>query len=125
MQTPVLSVRGQCWLSMTMNNLSVSTVTKRVKGIGETKSCQTVSAVVTYDHPVMGDTYMLVFHQAIMVPNLNSNLLCPNQMRANDLRVNDEPKHCIDQPTQDHHAIVVPDVDSTGEGLSIPLSMIG
>ena len=54
---------------------------------------------------------MLVFHQAIMIPNLNLNLLCPNQMRANDLRVNDEPKHCIDQPTEDHHVIVVHDIN--------------
>ena len=68
---------------------------------------------------------MLVFHQAIIVPNLISNLLCLNQMRANNLRVNNEPKHCIDQPTEDHHAIVVPDADSTGEGLRIPLSIYG
>ena len=84
-----------------------------------------VSAVVTYDHPAMGDTYMLVFHRAIMVPNLNLNLLCPNQKRANGLRVNDEPKHCIDQPTEDHHAIVVPDADSRGQGLKIPLFIYG
>ena len=82
-------------------------------------------AVVAYDHPATGDTYMLVFHQAIMVPNLNSNLLCSNQMRANDLRVNDELKHCIDQPTEDHYAIVVPDTDGTGEGLRTPLSIHG
>ena len=66
------------------------------KSIGEAKDCQTVSAVVTYDHPATGDTYMLVFHQAIMVPNLNSNLLCPNQMGANELRLNDKLKHFID-----------------------------
>ena len=65
---------------------------------------------------------MLVFHQAIMVPILILNLLCPNQMRANDLRVHDELRHCIDQPTEDHHAILVPDADRTGEGLRIPLS---
>ena len=46
-------------------------------------------------------------------------------MRANDLRVNNELKHCIDQPTEDHHAIVVPDVDGAGEGLRIPLSIQG
>ena len=68
---------------------------------------------------------MLVFHQAIMVPNLDSNLLCPNQMWANDLRVNDEPKLCIDQPTEKHHGIVVPDADGMGEGLRIPLSIYG
>ena len=93
------------------------------EGIGEAKNCQTVSAVVAYDHPVTGDTYMLVFHQAIMVPNLN--LLRSNQMRANNLRVNDKPKECVDQPTEDQHAIVVPDADGAGEGLRIPLSIYG
>ena len=68
---------------------------------------------------------MLVFHQAIMVHDLNSNLLCPNQMRDNGLSVNDELKHCIDQATEDHHAIVVPDADGTGDGLRIPLSIYG
>ena len=46
-------------------------------------------------------------------------------MRANDFWVNDKMKHCIDQPTEDHHAIVVPDADGTGEGLRIPLSIYG
>ena len=41
------------------------------------------------------------------------------------MRVNDEPKHCIDQPTENHHTIVVPDADSMGEGLRIPLSTYG
>ena len=68
---------------------------------------------------------MLVCHQATMLPNLNSNLLCRNEMRSNDLRVNDKPKQCIDQPTEDHHTIVVPDADGTGEGLRIPLSIHG
>ena len=60
-----------------------------------------------------------------MVHNLNLNLLRPNQMRANDLRVNNEQKHSIDQPTEDHHAIVVPDTDGTRERLRIPLSIHG
>ena len=46
-------------------------------------------------------------------------------MSANGLRVNDKPKHCIDQPTEDHHAIVVLDLDGTGEGFWIPLSIYG
>ena len=46
-------------------------------------------------------------------------------MRAHNFRVNDEPKHCIDKPTEDHHAIVIPDADGAGEGLRIPLSTYG
>ena len=30
--------------------------------VGEIEACQTVSAVIGYDHPESGDTYMLVLH---------------------------------------------------------------
>jgi hypothetical protein len=55
--------------------------------------CKTISAVLAYDHPTTGDTFMLVIHQAILIPSLKANLLSPMQMRDNDLRVNDEPKN--------------------------------
>ena len=60
-------------------------------------SYQTVSAVIAYDSPVTGEVYYLVLNQAICVPTLDSILLCPNQMRDNDVVVNDERSletHC-------------------------------
>ena len=45
-------------------------------------------------------------------------------MRDNGLRVNDEPKFMVDQPTDEHHAIVIPATDSTDQ-LLIPLSLAG
>ena len=93
--------------------------------VGEANNCRIVSAVVAYDDPSTGAAWMLVFHQAILVPGLKANLLCPNQMRENDLRVNDEPKYTVLNPTDDHHAIVVPSDDGSEEALRIPLSMIG
>ena len=82
--------------------------------------CKTVSAVVAYDHPTEGVPYYLLIHQCICVKALDDILLCPNQMRDNGLRVNDEPKFMVDQPTDEHHAIVIPATDSTDQ-LLIPL----
>ena len=62
-------------------------------------NCKTVSAVVAYDSPVTGEVYYLVLNQAICVPTLESILLCPNQMRDNDVMVNDEPKSMVAVPS--------------------------
>ena len=44
------------------------------KEVGEMEACWTVSAVISYDHPESGDTYMLVLHQAILIPQMKNNL---------------------------------------------------
>ena len=61
-------------------------------GVREIEACRTVSAVIVYDHPESGYTYMLVLHQAILITQMENKLLCPLQMRDNDVRVNYEPK---------------------------------
>mmetsp|Transcript_22891 Transcript_22891/g.32764 ORF Transcript_22891/g.32764 Transcript_22891/m.32764 type:complete len:206 (-) Transcript_22891:1381-1998(-) len=73
----------------------------------DTKNCKTVSAVVAYDSPSTGEPIYLVINQAICVPNLESILLCPNQMRDNDVMINDEPKSMVDAPTDVHHCITI------------------
>ena len=99
----------------------------RVHGYDETVSevnnCRTVTAVVAYDHPATGETYMLTIHQAIEIPTLKANLLSTVQLRDNDVYVNEEPKHMASNPTDDHHCIKV-DMDG-GEPLVIPLAMHG
>ena len=92
--------------------------------IGQVSNCRTVSAVVAYDHPETGDVYMLVLHQAILLPKMKSNLLCPMQMRDNDIRVNDEPKHMALNPTDEDHAITIQGLQDK-EALQIPLSIRG
>lgn len=93
--------------------------------VGSKDHCKTVSAVVAYDHPKTGEVYMLEIHQAILIPELQSNLLCPNQMRAIGIQVNDEPKFTMEVPTDDHHAIVIPSPDGQADPLRIPLSLKG
>ena len=71
-------------------------------------NCKTVSCVIAYDSPVSGEVYYLVINQAVCVPTLESILLCPNQIRDNDLTVNDEPKSMVTAPSNDYHCIIVP-----------------
>ena len=56
---------------------------------------------------------------------MKANLLSPMQMRDNDVRVNDEPKHMAPTPMDNHHAIVAPMPDLLEEPLRIPLSIHG
>ena len=81
------------------------------KVVGETEACQTVIALIVYDHPESGDTYMLVLHQTIIITQMENNLLSPLQMRENDVRVNDESKFMVLAPTDNHHTIVIRGID--------------
>ncbi len=44
-----------------------------------TKTYGTVSGTLAYDDPVTGKVYHLVINQAICIPHLDHNLLCPMQ----------------------------------------------
>jgi len=94
------------------------------ESVAQATDCRIVSAVVAYDCPQSGDVFMVTIHQAILIPSLKTNLLCSMQMRDNDVRVNDEPKFMVPNPTDEHHAITVPCYQDT-DGLTIPLSLHG
>ena len=97
----------------------------KVTGYDTTKKSQTyrtVSAAVAYDDPATGDTSMLVINQAIHMPQLEHNLLCPMQMRQNDVEVDEKPKYLTEAPTEKSHAVVVTNDNSR---LVIPLQLRG
>ena len=68
---------------------------------------------------------MLIFklNQAIHIDSMNNNLLCPMQLRMNDVKVFDCPKRLIENPNEYDHTIIIPGVDN--EEYSIPLSLHG
>ena len=72
------------------------------------KSYKTVTATTAYADPSTGDAFMLALHQEILVPCMKVNLLSTMQIRDNDVLVNDEPKHMVLNPTEEHHCIFVP-----------------
>ena len=85
-----------------------------------------VSVALAYDDPVSYTTYILIFHQGLIFEGLERNLLCPFQMRMNDIIVNDSPlttllrsKQLKDLPSTAHSII------SLSPPLQIPLRLRG
>ena len=96
------------------------------ESIGRKQRCKIVSAVCAYDSPKDGKTHMLVMHQAILIPEMQHNLICPMQLRDNDVSVNDVPKYMVSNPTDNDHAIIIGKVkDGAEDALRIPLSLHG
>ena len=93
----------------------------KVSGSDDTK---TVTGVLGYVDSGTGDKSMLVVHQAILVPKTTVNLLVLMQLRDNDLKVNDEPKHMVLNPTDDHHCIIIAQ-SQDGDRMRIPLWIKG
>ena len=87
------------------------------------QTVKTVTGVVAYES-YEGKTYYLHLHQALLVPKLPNNLICPMQLRSRGHRVNDEPKHMAPIPTESTHAITISE-DSEHDKLVIPLSITG
>jgi hypothetical protein len=80
-----------------------------------------VTAATAVDDPKTGVTTILVFGQAIyMGDKVKSALLCPNQMRAFGITVDDTPMHLAPQSKPSSHSI-----HSQDEDFSIPLSLKG
>ena len=71
----------------------------------------TVSGALVYDDPASGTAIMLIVHQAISVATMSNNLLCPMQIRMNDIELNDTPKVLTENPTNKTHAISGRDQD--------------
>ena len=59
---------------------------------GKVKNLDLVSAALAYDCPTTGEATILMVHQAVHVPTMENNLLCPMQMRMNDIQLNECPK---------------------------------
>ena len=98
----------------------------RVTGCDEVGSCvcDLVSAALACDDPSTGETIVLVIHQAIHIPKLQHNLLCPVQLRMNDVAVDECPKFLARHPTDNTHAIAVHDA-SEAEPCIVPLGLQG
>ena len=51
--------------------------------LGTVKNCKTVLAALAYDDPSTREIVILIVHQAIYIPTMENNLLCPMQMQLN------------------------------------------
>jgi hypothetical protein len=89
---------------------------------GPPYTAKTVSAAVAYQDSVTGDIVILVFHQALLIPHLEHNLISPMQMREHGVIVNCTPKFQDPNPSDDSHCIIVEDCERQDK-LRIPLSI--
>jgi len=79
-----------------------------------------VKAATAYDDKRTGTTYILILGQALYFEDeVETSLLCPNQMRSNGIIVDDVPIH-LSHNNSSTHSIIFPE-----EGVSIPLRLNG
>ena len=103
---------------------------KSVNNVGYDKSkgtlasnMKTVSGALAYDSSSSGRKVIIVIHQAIHVPTMDCNLICPMQVRMNDVKLDDKPKFLTEDPTNESHAITCE--DKTGTLMNITLELKG
>lgn len=92
--------------------------------IGKVSEVPVVTAAVAYDDPTTYMTYVLFFHQSLYFEDMKRHLLCPAQMRSNQITVNDIPLLYLaaEDRTPDSHSIVT---EPPHPDLRIPLQLQG
>ena len=91
---------------------SVGTVTKNI-----------LSGAFKYTSPRNGSSYVFVVHQAIHIETMDHSLLCPMQLRENDVILNETPKSMAENPTEEHHSLLAP--DEYGQNHRVHLNLRG
>ena len=81
---------------------------------------KTVTAALAYDDPSTGEVNIIVVHQAVLIPHLEVNLVCPMQVRMNDVRLDKVPKFLAKNPTSHNHTI-----HFAQEEITVPMSLHG
>lgn len=83
-------------------------VTGFIDSLGSVKKVPIVTAAVAYDDPESFTTYILFFHQSLYFEKLDRHLLCPAQMRSNQVTINDVPLIHIpfDRRTSEDHSVI-------------------
>jgi hypothetical protein len=82
-------------------------VTPFIKYLRSIQKVTIITAVTAYDDPKSGKVFILVIHQALYFPEMKRCLLCPMQMRLNDVVLNELPKFVTTNPTDQDPAIIL------------------
>jgi hypothetical protein len=80
------------------------------------KKVPIITVVIAYDDQKSGKVFILIIHQALYFPEMSRCLLCPMQLRLNDVVLNERPKLLNAHPTDQDHAIIL-------EGIIITLDI--
>jgi hypothetical protein len=90
--------------------------------LGTVSNQEIVSAALAYNDPATDEVMILIIHQAIHIPNLKHNLICPMQLRMNYILLDECPKFLSANPSDSTHALTIPTKD---ENYLIPLAIHG
>ena len=82
------------------------------------KQYQAVSGGLAYTYPFTGVKYHLIMQQAIHMPDLEHQSLCPVQCRANGTIVNKCPRMYCGNLSEESHSIIL--TDENGERVVLP-----
>ena len=88
-----------------------------------TKTDRTITGAFGYCEPLTGNSFHLVIHQAIYIPNLDHPLLCPMQCRVAGVDINGFPKFLTTLPQENSHCIIAK--DEYGSRTVLPLALQG
>ena len=86
----------------------------------DTAQLPIVDAVLQYDCPHSGKTYLLIIRNALYVPEMTNHLIPPFAMREAGIIVHDVPKIHVDDPSLSDHSLEFPETK-----FRIPLSLHG
>ena len=79
-----------------------------------------VHAAVAYDCDISGKIYLVILHNALSVPSLQSCLINLFIMRLVGVQVDECPKFLAMVPSRAHHSLYFPDLE-----IRIPLALDG
>ena len=82
-----------------------------------------LSGALLYTSTTTGRSVILVVHQAIHIDSMEHSLLCPMQLRDNDIFVDECPKSKAQNPTIDTHTIRAQ--STSKEVIRLPLRLRG
>ena len=76
------------------------------------KNVPIVDAIIAYDCPLSGKTYLLVFHNSLFVSSMTHNFIPPFILRETNKLFNEVPKIHSHDPDETTHSIWFPDSES-------------
>ena len=104
---------------------------KAVNIVGYSKSkvtlannMSTVSGGHAYVNPTSGATVIIVVHQAIHVPAMDCNMICPIQVRMNDVKHDDQPKLLTEDTTNEPPALSCDHNMGTLSNITLALELV-
>ena len=78
---------------------------------GKVNDVPIVDAVIAYDCPIKGKTYLLLMRNALYIPEVKQNLIPPFILREGGILVDECPKSQSISPTLDNHSMYCRDAD--------------